>query len=131
MRDYLLSYKKYIKEILNSDDVENPQEIIDNHLIQIGFFQHERLVHLIVTFIFAVLLVIFIVATMLTNNIFTLILSVILIVLECFYIKHYYFLENETQKFYDDYNALITKFCGKGFDRNNTTGVDNENKEDK
>ena len=70
-------------------------------------FQHERLIHLIVTLFFACLLLVSVVGlfsiaysyTLL--NILILIIAAILLVTELFYIRHYYQLENGTQKLYD------------------------------
>lgn len=75
-------------------------------------FQHERLIHLIVTFFFAglLMLAIFTFYNIFSNlnvanyNILCALSSVIVVILgltELFYIKHYYILENNTQKLYD------------------------------
>ena len=70
-------------------------------------FQHERLIHLIVTLFFACLLLLSIVSLFLIAysstllNILILIIAAILLVTELFYIRHYYQLENGTQKLYD------------------------------
>lgn len=116
MKIYLLEYRRYIEKILASKEVQDPDSIIENHLIQTQFFQHERLIHLIVTALIAILLVIFIVASTICSNVGFPILSIILLILEAFYIKHYYFLENQTQKLYDDYNSLLKRKNGDGFE---------------
>lgn len=70
-------------------------------------FQHERLVHLVVTLFFACLLLLSIASLFLIAysstllNILILIIAAILLVTELFYIRHYYQLENGTQKLYD------------------------------
>lgn len=70
-------------------------------------FQHERLIHLIVTLFFACLLLLSVISLFLITcsytllNILILIIAAILLVTELFYIRHYYQLENGTQKLYD------------------------------
>lgn len=81
------------------------------HQQTIRNFQHERLIHLLVTFFFAVLLVlsiatIFIFALLPASynyaliSTFILIICTFLFITEVFYIKHYYQLENGTQDLY-------------------------------
>ena len=75
-------------------------------LIQIEYFQHERLIHLIVTITFAL-------ATFITLGIAVsgvtqaYILLLLLVILLAPYIKHYYLLENGVQKMYTYYDALV------------------------
>jgi len=75
-------------------------------LVQIGFFQHERLVHLLVTLAFALLMVLFL-ALMLWTKIWLLAAVFLLVfVLLIFYFVHYYRLENGVQKLYSLYDKL-------------------------
>ena len=81
---------------------------INDLLIKIKFFQHERLIHLIVTLFCILLFIIFIVLMFYTKLFF--IPTVIAMVLIIFYIVHYFFLENSVQylyKLYDDMYAKI------------------------
>ena len=70
---------------------------LEDLLIQISFFQHERLVHLIVTVIFALLTMLAIVGTL-----------IFLLILLIPYIRHYYILENGVQKLYQYYDKLVS-----------------------
>ena len=65
-------------------------------LIQIGFFQHERLIHLIVTVLFALMtILVFLLAV--TNFMPGLgLLLLLFLILLIPYIKHYWLLENGT-----------------------------------
>lgn len=74
-------------------------------------FQHERLIHLIVTFFFAILWLISVIALFLLPNstegdnyqllnMSVSLICLILFITESFYIRHYYRLENGTQKLY-------------------------------
>lgn len=75
-------------------------------LQRIAFYQHERLVHLLVTLFFAVFFLISL-ALMLTIGGWGLItLTILFLGLLVPYIKHYYFLENSVQKMYTYYYKI-------------------------
>ena len=78
---------------------EMVQDKLQEHLVQVGFFQHERLIHLIVTVTFALLEMLAIVLSVISDSLFTLLLPVVILILLIPYIRHYYILENEVQKF--------------------------------
>lgn len=75
-------------------------------LVQIQFFQHERLIHLIVTVLFALLAVITILASLIIQEPAVLLLCLMFIVLLIPYIRHYYILENGVQKLYEYYDRI-------------------------
>ena len=75
-------------------------------LIQIGFFQHERLIHLIVTVLFALMTILVFLVAVTNFELWTGILLLLLLALLIPYIKHYYLLENGTQKLYRFYDKL-------------------------
>lgn len=75
--------------------------------MQIGFFQHERLIHLIVTVTFALLTVISFGIMLLSGFLPVIGLTVLLLVLLIPYIGHYYTLENEVQKMYKQYDEIL------------------------
>ena len=107
MKKRILAYLKYLSETapetLSDSDLEAFRR---DMLIQIEYFQHERLIHLIVTITFAL-------ATFITLGIAlsgitqAYILLLLLVVLLAPYIKHYYLLENGVQKMYTYYDALV------------------------
>ena len=74
---------------------EMVQDKLQEHLVQVGFFQHERLIHLIVTVTFALLEMLAIVLSVISDSFFTLVLPVVILILLVPYIRHYYILENE------------------------------------
>lgn len=104
----ILHYRKYIDELLQREDADW-DEIIKEHLIQISFFQHERLIHLIVTVTFALLEVIVIGLCVTAFSPGLGLLALALLVLLIPYIRHYYILENEVQKMYVQYDRLVAK----------------------
>ena len=82
------------------------QDKLEEHLVQVGFFQHERLIHLIVTVTFALLEMLAIVLSVISDSLFTLVLPVVILILLVPYIRHYYILENEVQKMYVQYDRM-------------------------
>lgn len=114
MEKRILNYRKYIDELLEQNEADWSQ-VRSEHLIQIGFFQHERLIHLIVTVVFAILTVLSIFMTFLMMALgadgalgwFAVV--VVFLVLLIPYIRHYFILENEVQKMYWQYDAMVEK----------------------
>lgn len=118
MKKRITEYLRHMDELLqqmSNDEIKqnmNLSDILDNHMRQIEFFMHERLVHLIVMVLFAIGTFMTVFTYLLTDNIGLLMLALLLIVLLAPYIKHYYLLENGVQKMYVQYDRLI-KYMGK------------------
>lgn len=95
MKEALQSYLNELEESKNIDQ----EKLLKN----IEIFQHERLIHLIVTVFVGISTIIFFGLGLIIENILLLILSLITLILFSFYIFHYYFLENSVQKLYTYY----------------------------
>lgn len=108
MEQRILNYRKYIDELLKQDN-QDWETVIKEHLIQISFFQHERLIHLIVTVTFALLEVIVIGLCVMSFTLGVGLLAIALLILLIPYIRHYYILENEVQKMYGQYDKMVEK----------------------
>lgn len=108
MERRILDYRKYIDELLQQDNLDW-ERVIREHLIQISFFQHERLIHLIVTVTFALLEMIVIGLCVVSFTLGVGLLAVALLILLIPYIRHYYILENEVQKMYWQYDKMVEK----------------------
>lgn len=108
MGERLKSYIKAMQERANSKEKATKEEL-DEILVQIGFFQHERLLHLLVTLAFAIFAILSLFFYLITEQIMVLVLFFAFMVLLIPYIKHYYLLENGTQKLYELYD-IIKKF---------------------
>ena len=123
MEQRILQYRKQIDEWLaemeqsiktQSQEGGNAEQItqkliqdkLEEHLVQVGFFQHERLIHLIVTVTFALLEMLAIVLSVISDSLFTLLLPVVILILLIPYIRHYYILEIEVQKLYVQYDRM-------------------------
>lgn len=119
MEKRILSYRRYMDEqirILKEDGrVGDVSELKREHLTQIGYFQHERLIHLIVTVVFALLEVMSIIIVLISGETFSILLPLAVMVLLVPYIRHYYILENEVQKMYQQYDVLTYYTSGDYF----------------
>ncbi|MGN0583973.1 MAG: hypothetical protein ACI4JD_00820 [Ruminococcus sp.] len=108
MRKRILAYRKRIDALLkNMPDGINWSGVLSEHLQQIAFFQHERLVHLIVTMTVAILTLLSMGIALVTQIMTMLLLTGVLAVLFIPYILHYYLLENEVQKMYTQYDRML------------------------
>lgn len=112
MRKRVLAYLKYMDSLIKMYQ-DNPEEIsqsldqaIKDHLVQIGFFAHERLIHLIVTVTFAILCLMSMAMTVICFSISSFLLTIIFLVMMIPYIRHYYLLENSVQRMYEQYDSM-------------------------
>lgn len=109
MRKRILEYRKYIDELLIQEEENDWEMVLKRHLQQIVFFQHERLIHLIVTVAFALLEMGAAGFFVVTEDIGLALLAAVLFLLLVPYIRHYYLLENEVQKMYGQYDRIQEK----------------------
>ncbi len=95
--------RKYIDEEMKNAPEEKTREVLAEFETKISYFQHERLIHLMVMLAFAIFLLfeIFTLFIMPTDFIVAGILLVCLFLgLTIGYVMHYYFLENSVQQMY-------------------------------
>lgn len=108
-------YLAYVDSLLEREDLDFAREI-EKHLKQIAFFMHERLIHLIVLFLFAIATVISCLMFIIFEKLQIFLLVVALLVLLIPYIKHYYLLENSVQRMYEQYDAMMKKLGEEAFE---------------
>lgn len=106
MEKRLKDYEKLLEELLQSNDMAGMERLYPDILVQIGFFQHERLIHLIVTVTFAILAMLALMFFTQTGLASVLVLFLLFMVLLVPYIRHYYILENKTQHLYALYDRI-------------------------
>ena len=102
MRKYLEEYTKEIDDLIKTKKIT--KQNIDDHLIKISFFKHERLIHLLVTLFYGIFLFLSVIIS-LSNFIFTIVTLLITFIL-VFYVRHYFFLENHVQYLYKQYDQM-------------------------
>ena len=116
MADRIKQYIAYVDGLLESeDDCIDWDEESKKHLVQIAFFAHERLIHLIVFFLVALCTVISILTFVVSSQIVILPIIIMLFVLLIPYCMHYYLLENSVQKMYEQYDKMMEKKGEKHF----------------
>ena len=94
----------FIKDLEKKIEQKKIEKNLEEEVLTwIQFFQHERLVHLIVTFFTGIGTILFLLGALAFENIGLLLLFLITLCLFIPYIFHYYYLENGVQKLYDIY----------------------------
>ncbi len=111
MIDYMNTYLEYIKSKLGDKDLSKGdlETYKSDFLSHIQFMQHERLIHLLVTILFAFLLMFGFIIMLIYFSWILVVFTAIIFIVEIFYIFHYYKLENGIQKMYRVYDELVSK----------------------
>ena len=107
MKVKLKDYIKSLEELSKKDKIEKGKD--EEVYTWILFYQHERLIHLIVTFFTGIGTILFLLGALQFNSIPLLLLFAITLCLFIPYIFYYYYLENGTQKLYDLYFEIKEK----------------------
>ncbi len=103
VKKWCKEYETHLRDALSDDP--SPDELTQLYALhekRLSWLMHERLIHLIVTFI-TVILVIFSMSLILflpETIMFSVPMFLITFVLLFFYIRHYFFLENTVQQWY-------------------------------
>ena len=100
----------YIENDMKAAGEEKTRRVLAEFEVKISYFQHERLIHLMVTLSFALFLLLSIGALFIFPSEFILtavLLVAIFFVLTIAYVFHYYFLENSVQKMYHMRDEMI------------------------
>lgn len=108
MKKYFSEYIAYVIAALENSSTDF-SALKSELLTKIAFMQHERLIHLLVTILFAILMFLSFIAFFLSENIGMLAAAVLMLALLIPYIAHYYFLENGVQKLYSLYDKVCQK----------------------
>ena len=104
MRKYM---EEYTEEVLPKLKGKVTKEDLEELKLKITYFQHERLIHLLVTIAFAIFTVIFLCLGMISYVFLIPFASFIIFLI--FYILHYFFLENHVQYLYRLYDEMQAK----------------------
>ena len=107
MTKQIREYLAHLQEFLEAEHTrqEYAQEL-ERLRVRIGFFSHERLVHMFIMLAFAIFFLLTLFQALTAGTVGVYILAVLFLVLLVPYIKHYYFLENSVQKMYLIYNRI-------------------------
>ena len=107
MKQKLGDYIKELESKIESNKIE--KDLDEEVLTKIKFFQHERLIHLIVTFFVGISTIILMIGYLSLEKFELLLLFMLTLMLFIPYIFHYYYLENGVQKLYDLYFEIKNK----------------------
>ncbi len=113
MKKYMKKHEYCIKEQLLKESSQDWNKIKEKHERMIRNMQHERLIHLIVTLAFGILLMMLFTITLIKPYLPTLILMGLFLVLFVPYLIHYFYLENTIQRWYhlmDEIDKKINTF---------------------
>lgn len=111
MEKRLKCYLSYIDGKAKTSMSEDEKKVLRGNLLQqIIFFQHERLIHLIVTVTFAVVAMLSLIMTYMYESIFVYLILFLVLVLLFPYIRHYFILERGVQKLYSYFDILFDPF---------------------
>ncbi|HEX2946965.1 MAG TPA: hypothetical protein VHT96_13545 [Clostridia bacterium] len=112
MYRYLMDHENRILYYIRSGNVQDWNIFRDYYKTQIGFIQHERLIHLIVTITFTFLMLVAYGITVFYAFWMVILLDIALTALVVLYIFHYYRLENGVQRWYGLYDQICKKSGG-------------------
>ena len=109
---YIQAYIRLMQEALDNPDLSKNQlrALLKEHQIKLAWFQHERLVHVLIMMLTIILFFISLgLLLTLQENVLLLVLCLVLAVMSSMYIFYYYRLENCVQSLYELYDRLKTK----------------------
>lgn len=108
MGNYIKTYMKSVETALEDENTDF-EALKREHLVQIEFIQHERLIHLMVTIMCCILLFIGLCVFFLSDLMPFMIINGLLLILVFCYLIYYFYIENSTQKLYRLYNKICAK----------------------
>jgi hypothetical protein len=115
MKKRIQNYMKQVDALLKKSPVDADwSTVLSDHLIQLSFYQHERLVHLLVTMLVAILTMLSVGIGIVGEYPYMFIVSFGLMTLLVPYLFHFCFLENAVQKMYQQYDEIVVKVAEKG-----------------
>lgn len=113
MKKYIESYIESVKSFISDDNRFNDKkeiiEFLEEFDLKVSYFQHERLIHLIVTVLFAIMEIMSVCVLLISVSIVPIILCFMFLVLLIPYVMHYYFLENSVQEMYKQRDIIYSK----------------------
>lgn len=114
MTKQIREYLEHLRVFLDEEHTrEEYAQELSRLRVHIGFFSHERIVHMFIMLAFAIFFLLTLFQALTAGTVGIYVLAVLFLVLLVPYIKHYYFLENSVQKMYLIYNEIERLAGGK------------------
>jgi hypothetical protein len=107
MTNDMAEHRVYIEKQLDGADDDARAKLFLYHTVRMHDFQHERLIHLIVTVLVALITVMMVITSVMMHELMFLLVDLILLPLLLAYLIHYRTLENGVQDLY-----VLTKRLG-------------------
>ena len=107
MKKKLNNYIKQIESNIKNKKIN--KNLCEEMYTWIKFYQHERLIHLIVTFFVGIVMIILFLGFLYFQEFLIFVLFILVLALFLPYIIYYYYLENGVQKLYDLYFEVKNK----------------------
>lgn len=107
MRARLLNYIAFIDQEINKELTEEQRKaLFENYMNNLKFFQHERIIHLLVTLTFAIISVLGFAMNFFMDSLLLIIFDMGMCIMTFFYVRHYFLLERGVQKLYTYYDRF-------------------------
>ena len=108
LKQYIAGLRRILEEGGDLGDIEAFKKEL---LVEIQFWQHERLVHLLVVILFALVTIGVLLVMLFKTELALIALEVLLLALLVPYIWHYFILENGVQTLYVIYEEVCRRYC--------------------
>lgn len=110
MKNRIINYVERIDKCITGEiEVENWEELLEEHIHQLEWFQHERIVHMFIMLAFAFFTIGSIITEVVTQYMPMFIVIFLFLVLLIPYVKHYFLMENKCQTMLEQYDAIWAK----------------------
>lgn len=100
MWDELKRHERFVRRVLEDGRQEGLGDVRDHHLRRVADFQHERLIHLLVTLFVALFALLTVGWALVEPSAAAMALAALLLGLTAAYLVHYFRLENGVQRLY-------------------------------
>lgn len=101
MKKYLKEHEEFMKRKISEDiSLKELRYLKKFHMTRIGFMQHERLIHLLVTISFGFFLFIVLFGSLASGIVEIIPVVLLIFMMFALYMIHYYLLENGVQRWY-------------------------------
>lgn len=100
MWDELKRHERFVRRVLEDGQQEGLGDVRDHHLRRVADFQHERLIHLLVTLFVALFALLSVGWALVEPSAAAMALAALLLGLTAAYLVHYFGLENGVQRLY-------------------------------
>ena len=104
MGSYIKTYMRSVDKALE-DESTDFAALKREHLVQIEFIQHERLIHLMCCILLFIGMCVFFLSQLTAF----MVVNALLLILDFSYLIYYFFIENSTQQLYRQYNKICAK----------------------